>query len=151
MSFLDRFKKQHERQPERSLTSQPAAPVVKPKPKAEPKPVAKGASVQKLDRSRAHKALPEAYHLVSRPLVTEKSSQLAKLNKYVFEVPLSANRQEVAKAIHSIYNVTVTQVNIVRFSGKAVRYGHSSGVTKDWKKAIVTLAAGQTINVQDGI
>ena len=57
----------------------------------------------------------------------------------------------MAKAIHSIYNVTPTQVNMMRFSGKAVRYGHSSGVTKDWKKAIVTLAAGQTINVQDGV
>jgi large subunit ribosomal protein L23 len=151
MSFLDRFKKQHERQPERSLTSQSATPIVQPKPKAEPKPVAKSAPVKKADHSRVKKALPEAFRLVNRPVVTEKASLLGKLNKFVFEVPLSANRQEVAKAIRSIYNVTPIRVNIIRFSGKAVRYGHSTGVTKDWKKAIVTLAAGQTINVQDGI
>lgn len=151
MSFLDRFKKQHDRIPERSTAALPAKPEVKPKSTVESKSVAKTSVAKKVDSGRNHKIMPEAFRLVSRPLITEKSAQLGALNKYVFEVPTSVNRQEVAKAIRSIYNVKPIQVNMIRLSGKSVRYGHSSGTTKDWKKAIVTVAAGQTINVQDGV
>ncbi|MFA6198478.1 MAG: 50S ribosomal protein L23 [Patescibacteria group bacterium] len=151
MSFLDRFKKQHDRQPERSTAALLAKSETKPKTPTESKSVVKTSAAKKADSSRNHKTMPGAFRLVSRPLITEKTAQLGALNKYVFEVPISANRQEVAKAIRSIYNVAPIQVNMLRVSGKSVRYGQSSGITKDWKKAIVTVAAGQTINVQDGV
>ena len=81
---------------------------------------------------------PLAYRVILKPLITEKSTDLAQLNKYVFVVPVTANKNSVAERIFGIYGVKPVKVNIIRRPGKVVRSGRKSGTTKSYKKAIVT-------------
>lgn len=92
-----------------------------------------------------------AYKIIAKPLITEKVSGLAVLNKYVFAVAKNTNKIEVAKAIKEIYGLKPLGVNIVRLSGKKARYGRISGRRKDWKKAIVTLPKGEAIKIYEGV
>lgn len=107
-----------------------------------PKAEAKAAKKSKYD---------QAYRWIAKPLVTEKASVLGALNQYVFAVAKDANKVEVVKAIEAIYGVKPVSVNMLRVSGKQVRYGRIKGQRKDWKKAIVTLPAGKTIQVYEGV
>jgi len=92
-----------------------------------------------------------ASHLLVKPLVTEKATNLSADNKYVFVVDKSANKIEVAKAIESVYGVKPVEVNIINMKGKRVSRGRIRGQRKDWKKAIVTLAKGDTITIYEGV
>ena len=87
----------------------------------------------------------EARYIIIRPLITEKSTTLMAEGKYVFEVAKAANKIEIAKAISQIFNVKVVSVNTVNVEGKVKRMGRSIGKRSDYKKAIVKLAAGETI------
>ena len=87
----------------------------------------------------------EARDIIIRPLMTEKSTTLMAEGKYVFEVAKAANKIEIAKAISQIFNVKVASVNTVNVEGKVKRMGRSIGKRSDYKKAIVKLAAGETI------
>ena len=87
----------------------------------------------------------EARDIIIRPLITEKSTTLMAEGKYVFEVAKAANKIEIAKAISQIFNVKVLSVNTVNVEGKVKRMGRSIGKRSDYKKAIVKLAAGETI------
>ncbi|MCF2601009.1 MAG: 50S ribosomal protein L23 [Veillonellaceae bacterium] len=87
----------------------------------------------------------EARDIIIRPLITEKSTTLMAEGKYVFEVAKAANKIEIAKAISQIFNVKVVSVNTVNVEGKVKRMGRSIGKRSDYKKAIVKLAAGETI------
>lgn len=89
--------------------------------------------------------------LLIRPLITEKATTLAADNKYVFVVSREANKIEVAKAIKSIYGVTPTNINVVNMKGKRVVRGRIRGQRKDWKKAVVTLAKGDSIAIYEGV
>jgi large subunit ribosomal protein L23 len=90
-------------------------------------------------------ATGEAYRQLVRPQLSEKANMLAGKNKYVFRVHPDANKPEVKKAVEKVYDVHVRQVNIINVSGKSRRYGRAVGRTKSWKKAIVTVAAGERI------
>jgi large subunit ribosomal protein L23 len=85
------------------------------------------------------------YDVIKKALVTEKSNQDRVLNKYTFEVKPSANKEEIKKAIEKIFSVKVLTVNTAKVRGKQRRYGKVTGATQAWKKAIVTLKEGQTI------
>ena len=87
----------------------------------------------------------EAREIIISPLITEKSTTLMAEGKYVFEVAKAANKIEIAKAISQIFNVKVVSVNTVNVEGKVKRMGRSIGKRSDYKKAIVKLAAGETI------
>src|SRR3989338_3998296 len=93
----------------------------------------------------------QAYRVLIKPLVTEKASSAGILNKYVFAINPRMNKVEVKKAVRAIYNVDPVKVNISNFSGKQVRYGRTSGQTKSWKKAVVTLKSGDKIEVYEGV
>jgi len=92
-----------------------------------------------------------AYRVISKPLITEKATDLTALNKYVFVVPINANKIEIGERIFGVYGVKPIKVNIIRRPGKKVRYGRRVGVTKGYKKAIVTLAEGKQIEVYEGV
>jgi len=92
-----------------------------------------------------------AFKILIRPLITEKSSSLAMNNQYVFVVSPFANKIEIKKAVRKLYGVEPIKINIISTAGKAVRYGRTEGRTKDWKKAIITLAPGQKIEIQEGL
>jgi len=88
--------------------------------------------------------------IILRPVVTEKSMRQGDLlNKYTFEVHPGANKIEIRRAIQGLFNVTVTDVNTIRVQGKQRRrsYRHRMGRTAERKKAVVTVAAGDRIDV----
>ena len=87
----------------------------------------------------------DARDILIRPLITEKSTQLMEEGKYVFVVAKKANKIEIAKAVAEIFKVKVAKVNTVNFSGKMRRMGRFVGKRSDYKKAIVKLAPGETI------
>lgn len=86
-----------------------------------------------------------------KPLVTEKAANLAATFKYVFKVSMKANKIEVAKAISDTYGVEVEAVNIIKMKGKAVSRGKIRGTRSDFKKAIITLKKGQSIQIYEGV
>lgn len=92
-----------------------------------------------------------AYKILIKPLVTEKAASLNVEGKYVFEVSTEANKIEVAKAVSEVYGIKPLDVNIVSVKGKRVRRGRIAGKRKDWKKAIVTLPKGKSINIYEGV
>lgn len=86
------------------------------------------------------------YRVIRRPLVTEKSSDdTAERNAFHFRVPLDANKVEIRQAVESLFEVKVLSVNTLRVSPKRKRRGYSVGFTRKWKKAMVTLREGDTI------
>ena len=87
----------------------------------------------------------DARDILIRPLITEKSTQLMEEGKYVFVVAKKANKIEIAKAVSEVFNVKVANVNTVNVSGKVKRMGRFVGKRSDYKKAIVKLAPGETI------
>lgn len=92
-----------------------------------------------------------AYHVLLRPIVTEKSAMLSQSHAhYTFSVAPDANKLEIRKAVQAVYGVLPRRVTIRTVSGKAVRYGRSSGRTRSWKKAVVILAPGQKIDIGEG-
>lgn len=92
------------------------------------------------------------HRIIRRPLYTEKSTrQQDELNQYVFEVDLGANKREIAEAVESLFDVEVTKVRTQNRLGKIRRMGMFMGRQKDWKKAIVTLAEDDVIDLYEGI
>jgi large subunit ribosomal protein L23 len=95
------------------------------------------------------------YDVLRRPLVTEKSNyQSGKLNQYTFEVSMDATRTMVKDAVESIYDVSVEQVNIINVAAKRGRRSKSRRLLvrkPGFKKAIITLAAGQTLEAFEGV
>ena len=95
-----------------------------------------------------------AYAAIVRPVVSEKSTVLGELGKYVFEVAPDANKIQIKHAIEEVFankKVQVLTVNILRVPGKERRRGRSVGMTRSWKKAIVTLRAGQRLDLFEGV
>jgi large subunit ribosomal protein L23 len=97
------------------------------------------------------KTTGRAYAVLVKPMITEKASVLGGLNKYVFMVSVESNKIDVAKAINEVYGIKPVSVNMIRSEGKTKRYGRYVGKRKDFKKAMVTLPAGKTIQVYEGV
>ena len=94
--------------------------------------------------------------ILIKPIVTEKmTDQGEKLNRYGFVVDKHANKVQIKQAVEELYDVTVTNVNTMRYAGKSkVRYtrsGIQSGRTAAFKKAIVTVAEGEAIDFYSNI
>ena len=88
------------------------------------------------------------YDVIRRPLVTEKSTAMQGMrNQFTFEVAASANKVEVRKAIETLFSVKVVKVNMVSMQGKQKRTFGRPGETKPWKKAVVTLKKGDSIDI----
>ena len=88
------------------------------------------------------------YQILKKPVITEKATTDSGIrNAYHFRVPVDANKIEVRKAVEALFGVKVINVNTLRVNGKFRRRGWRAGQTPDWKKAMVTLAEGETIDV----
>ena len=93
-----------------------------------------------------------SYNVLKRPLLTEKGTdQKEALNKYLFEIDKRANKIEVKKAVEKIFSVKVDEVRTINVKGKVKRVGRNLGKRSDWKKAIVTLKAGEKIEIIEGV
>jgi len=93
----------------------------------------------------------QAYEIIRKPVITEKSTLGSQYGQVTFRVPLNATKLEVKAAVERIFKVKVTAVNTLRTQGKIKRFGGRIGQRSDYKKAFVTLAAGQSIDVTTGV
>ena len=93
----------------------------------------------------------KAYQVILNPLVTEKSTQQSEFNKMVFSVPVNATKLEVKSSIEKIFSVKVNAVNTILLKGKIKRFKGVLGKRSNTKKAIVTLAPGNTIDLSAGV
>lgn len=91
------------------------------------------------------------YELVRSPVITEKATRGSEHNQVTFRVPLDASKPEIKAAIEGLFKVKVTAVNTVVTGGKLKRWQGRLGQRSDYKKAIISLAEGQTIDVTTGI
>ncbi len=92
-----------------------------------------------------------AYGIIMRPLITEKAQIMTGQNKYAFEVDKRANKMQIKEAVEVAFSVNVKEVNTSLMKGKRRRYGRALTKQPDWKKAIVTLAAGEKIELFEGV
>jgi large subunit ribosomal protein L23 len=85
--------------------------------------------------------------VIIRPIITEHSYDMMEANTYTFEVAKSSNKIEIAQAIEAIFNVEVIKVNTLNVKAKPKRMRGKAGLTRTWKKAMVTLKEGDTIEI----
>lgn len=95
--------------------------------------------------------MARADEIIIRPIISERSMDLVEDNKYAFFVDRRANKVEIKKAVEELFDVDVKAVNTVNLPGKKKRLGRSEGRTPDRKKAIVTLQAGDKIEIFEGL
>ena len=93
----------------------------------------------------------KAYQIILNPLVTEKSTQQSEFNKVVFSVPVNATKLEIKASVEKIFSVKVKAVNTILLKGKVKRFKGVLGRRSNTKKAIVTLAPGDTIDLSAGV
>lgn len=91
------------------------------------------------------------YEVLRRPVITEKSTALGETGKYVFEVARGSTKPQIADAVEKAFKVNVTKVNVMRVAGKSRRMGRRIVDTPEWRKAIVTLKAGEKIAFFEGV
>lgn len=96
-------------------------------------------------------ATPRHYDVIRSPIITEKATRLSELNKVVFRVADDASKDEIAAAVEELFKVKVTKVNTLNVKGKTKRFRGVMGRRSDIKKAIVTLAEGQSIDITTGL
>jgi large subunit ribosomal protein L23 len=92
-----------------------------------------------------------AYGIIMRPLITEKAQIMTGQGKYAFEVDKRANKMQIKEAVEVAFSVKVREVNTSLMKGKRRRYGRALTKQPDWKKAIVTLAPGEKIELFEGV
>lgn len=91
------------------------------------------------------------YEILRRPVVTEKNTGLQASGKYVFEVAGEANKIQIKQAVEKAFKVKVKAVNLMVVPGKGRRVGRREVQTPSWKKAVVTLQAGDKIELFEGV
>lgn len=93
----------------------------------------------------------DVHDVLERPIVTEKSNDQMALGKYTFRVALTATKPEIKRAVEELFKVQVLSVQTMRVRGKLRRQGSTSGYRSNWKKAVVKLKSGQSIQIFEGV
>ncbi len=156
MAFLDRFRKKEEKKKLEVMADKAAAKTLASKKTVKERAIKKVVLTgedkeKKIGKKIIKSKFKGGYGVLVKPLITEKISEAASLGKYAFMVTPSANKPTIKKAINAVYGVRVRNVRIINVIGKSVRYGRSFGKRKDWKKAIITLAPGEKIEIYEGV
>lgn len=89
--------------------------------------------------------------IIKRPIITEKASRMREMNRYQFEVVKHADKKQIKEAVEKLFNVQVVDVKTSNFRGKPRALGRSLGMRPGYKKASVTLKAGQKIELIEGV
>jgi large subunit ribosomal protein L23 len=98
-----------------------------------------------------HMSREAMFEMIRAPVITEKATLLNELNQIVFRVAIDASKPEIKAAVEGLYKVKVTAVNTVLTKGKTKRFKGRPGVRSDVKKAYVSLAEGQSIDLTTGL
>ncbi len=93
----------------------------------------------------------DTFEVLRRPVITEKSTNMQNDGRYVFEVAPGANKLQIKRSVEEAFGVKVLSVNTMGVRGKRKRFGPRLVEKPSWKKAIVTLAPGQTITIFEGV
>jgi len=93
----------------------------------------------------------EADQIIIAPVVTEKTNLLRERGTYVFKVDSRANKPQIMHAVRHLYSVNPVSCNVMRVKGKPKRQRYQLGLTSQWKKAVVTLRAGEKIAQFEGV
>jgi large subunit ribosomal protein L23 len=96
---------------------------------------------------RKRKKISNPYHFLESAHITEKATDLSKLNQYLFRVPSQANKIEIKKSVEDIYDVNVLKVRIINIPDRERRLGRTKGIKRGYKKAIVKIKKGQKIEL----
>jgi large subunit ribosomal protein L23 len=152
-AFLDKiFKKgkdgENEAKQEIKKPSDEAKTTLVPKSEQEQPKAIKPKSAPKKEKAKQFLGVKD-FQIFIRPFVTEKAAFLRENNVYIFEVSQKANKIEIKKAFQNIFNLIPVDVRIINKRGKNVRYGKSTGKTKGFKKALITLKKGESIESLD--
>lgn len=92
------------------------------------------------------------YQVIKRPIITEKSNIATAYNQYTFEVDRRANKTQIQEAVEHIFNVDVVGVRVINMASKYGRWGRKRVKRSPaWKKALVTIASGQRIEIFEGV
>lgn len=102
-------------------------------------------------KAEATKINPALYDVIRTPLITEKSTVLGEYNKVVFKVAKTASKAQIKEAVEKLFNVKVASVNTVNLPAKTKRFRGMPGTRSGIKKAIVSLAEGQNLDVMAGV
>jgi large subunit ribosomal protein L23 len=108
-------------------------------------------STNKKSAAATKEMKPWHYDVIVSPVVTEKSTMASEHNKIVFNVRLDANKTQIKSAVEALFNVKVEKVNTLVREGKTRRFRNTVGKQSDSKKAIVTLAEGQMVDISSGV
>ena len=93
----------------------------------------------------------QAYDVLLHPCVTEKTTMQESMGQYTFSVALKANKVEIKKAIKALYGVTPSRVHVLHYDGKKRRFGKFTGRGASYKKAVVFMPKGVTIDIHEGV
>ena len=91
------------------------------------------------------------YNIIKFPVVTEKSTKISENNQFVFKVDIDTSKDEVKKAIEKIFKVKVKSVNTINVKGKKKVFKGTKGKRSDYKKAVITLIKGETLDYSGGV
>lgn len=106
---------------------------------------------KRLNSKTVHVGEGRKFDILLAPVITEKATRGSEFNQVTFRVRLDATKPEIKVAVEKLFKVKVTGVNTVRQNGKVKRFRGMVGKRDDFKKAIVTLAEGQTIDITSGL
>lgn len=150
MSLLNKFSKKKES--EQLDAVEKTADIQDTKKKADTKKKKATATKEsKKDESVNGKPRAQAYRVLIRPLISEKATTGEVQGKYTFVVDINANKEDIKNAVEVVYGVRPVSVRTAIFEGKRKRFGLIRGRRQDWKKAIVALPKGRTINIHEGV
>ena len=152
MGLFKVFKKEKNKDKKTSQDKKIEKVKVEPKKAKEnekPKLEKKGIPKKPVKKSRV--GTGQAYQVLLKPHQTEKASIQGAENKYVFQVNPNASKHAIAQAVNDLYGVRPIKIATTNQSGKKVRQGRTRGRTKSWKKAVVTLPKGKSIQIYEGV
>lgn len=145
MGIFDKFKKPFNSiQGKKKNDEEVSKKEIVVKARAEEAKAVKAPKTKTASQSRAN-------FILLKTLVSEKAAMFEGKGVYTFIVYKQANKLEVKKAVKEIYGVNPEKVRMINVEGKQVRFGARKGRQSDWKKAIVTLPKGKTINIHEGV
>ena len=101
--------------------------------------------------NKKKQATPRMYDIIQAPVITEKAAMGSEHGQVTFKVPMDATKPEIAVAVETVFEVKVKSVNTLRQKGKSKRFRGYLGRRNDYKKAMVTLEDGQTVDVTAGV
>jgi large subunit ribosomal protein L23 len=107
--------------------------------------------MSKAKKATATQARAYHYDVIVSPIVTEKSTAASEHNKVMFNVRLESTKTDIKSAVEALFNVKVAKVNTLVRLGKTKRFRNTVGKQSDVKKAIITLAEGQSIDISSGV